>query len=76
MQLLCIGQLRAPAPEQFAIEGLFSGPQLNRFPGDGATEWTGRIRNAELMACATQNEVADEENPDSGKASGHLLQPH
>lgn len=76
MQLLCIGQLRAPAPEQFAIEGLFSGPQLNRFPGDGATEWTGRIRNAKLMACTTQDEVADEENPDSDKANGHLLQPH
>lgn len=46
MQLLCIGKLRAPAAQQFATEGLFSGPQLNRIPGDGATGWTGRIRNA------------------------------
>ena len=48
MQLL--GQFRAPAGEQSAIEGLFSGPQLNRFPGDGATEWTGRTCNKKHMA--------------------------
>lgn len=55
MQLLCIGQLRAPAAEQFAVEGLFSGPQLNKFLGGGATEWGGRIINAKLMAFTLHN---------------------
>lgn len=55
MQLLCIGQLRAPAAEQFAVEGLFSGPQLKRFLGDGATEWPERIINAKLMAFTLSN---------------------
>lgn len=55
------GQFTAPAGEQFAIEGLFSGPWLNRFPGDGDTEWLERTCKTKCMVlppCATQEKAA------------------
>lgn len=77
MQLL--GQFQAPVGEQFATEGLFSGPQLKRFPGDGATEEDRKNvphKTRGIPPCTAQDEAPCQGNPSSDKVNGHLLQQH